>query len=334
MNRRTKWLVGAVLLLTVTKIIWHIYANWGLITIHADKQPLSRIVKQIESQGHVILKTNLDPATSVTMHVDKVPVSDALETLSVLTESRWHLNYFLAPDKATLRAGIEAIGCGNKPDDWKVIYYPFPQMFVPANGVIPDPRKDAWPSKAPEDNTLQASLDIAAKLAPVGFALPEKWNPTVGPVQVSGLIPQMVPKLASKAHGRVEQVFLLAKFERRFGRGEGGPPEGGDGGPDGGRQGRNFDLMAERAQLEISRLPADERSEAQAEYDRQQAIFKALRDLPPDQRRAKMQDMMNDPQMQDQMEKRQAQRDARSSPEQKTQRGQNYVNRKQSLLHP
>jgi len=329
---RKKWLVAAVLMMVAVKIVWYYCSNWGLITIHADKQPLSKIVSQIERQGHVILKTNLDPATKVTMNVDLVPVSDALETLSVVTESRWRLNYFLAPDKTTLRTGIEAIAAGNKPDEWKVIYYPFPQMFVPASGIIPDPRRDEWPSKAPDENTLQANLDGAAKLAHVGFALPGKWNPAITSPPTSGNVAQVVPKLAGKAHGRMEPVFLLSKRE---GRGEGGPRDGGqDGGQDGGGFGRNFDAMAERALAEINRLPVDERAEAQAEFDRRQALFKQLRDLTPDQRRAKMQDLMNDPQMQDQMDKRQAQRDARNTPEQKLQRAQNYVNRKQALLHP
>ena len=331
-NRKT-WLVAAVLMLVAVKIVWYYYSNWGLITIHADKQPLSKIVSQIQWQGHVTLKTNLDPSTRVTMHVDRVPVSDALETLSVVTESRWRLNYFLAPDKAALRAGIEAIAAGNKPDDWKVIYYPFPQMFVPENGIIPDPRRDEWPAKAPEEATLQANLDGAAKLAHVGFALPEKWNPAIASPPTSGLVSQAVPKLAGKAHGRMEPVFLLTKNERRQGRGEGGPP---DGGPNwgGGGQGRDPDAMAERALAEINRLPAGEQAAAKAEFDSRQAFFKQLRDLPPDQRRAKMQELMNDPQMQDQMDKRQAQRDARNTPDQKLQRAQNYVDRKQAILHP
>ena len=326
MNRR-KWLVAVTLSLVAVKIIWYYYANWGLITIHADKQPLSRIVREIQRQGHVTLKTNLDPSTSVTMNVVKVPVSDALETLSVVTESRWRLNYFLAPDRAALHAGIAAIAAGNKPDDWKVIYYPFPQFLVPASGIIPDPRRDEWPVNAPAENTLQSRLDTAAKLAHVGFALPEKWNPAITAAPATGSVARVVPKLAGLARGKVEEVFLLAKFERRQGRGEGEPPDGG--GP-----GRNFDAMAERAQAEIKRLPENERSEAQAEFDRQQAFFKALRDLPPEQRRAKMEERMNDPQLQDQMDKRQALRDARNTPQQKLQRAQNYVDRKQQLLHP
>jgi hypothetical protein len=331
---RKKWLITSVLLLLTVKIIWYYYSNWGLITIHADQQPLRKIVSEIQRQGHVTLLTNLDPATPVTMHVDRVPVSDALETLSVVTESRWRLNYFLAPDKATLRAGIDAIAAGNKPDDWKVIYYPFPDLFVPANGIIPDPRRDLWPTKAPDEKTLQANLDGAAKLVHAAFALPEKWNPDISSPPTSGVVAYAVPKLAGKAHGRMEPVFLLTKFERRQGRGDGGPP---DGGPDfggGGGGGRNFGMLAERAQAEINRLPIDERAEAQAEFNRQQAFFKQLQDLPPEQRRAKMQEHMNDPQVQDQMDKRQAQRDARSTPQQKMNRAQRYVDRKQAILHP
>jgi hypothetical protein len=333
-NRKI-WLLAATLVLVAGKIIWYYYSNWGLITIHANKQPLSQIISRIQRQGHVILKTNLDPGTPVTMDVDRVPVSDALETLSVVTESRWRLNYFLAPDKAMLRAGIEAIAAGKKPDDWRVIDYPFPRLFLPASGIIPDPRRDEWPSKAPEENTLQARLEGAAKRTHVGFALPEKWNPAISFTLRSGLIAQVMPKLAGGIHGKMEPVFLLSKIERRPRRGDGGPPDGGQDGvgfPAG--PGRNFEVMAERGLAEIKRLPEEEQAAAKAEFDRQQAFFKAIRDLPPEQRRAKMEERMNDPQVQQQMENRQSQRDARTTPQQKLQRAQRYVDRKQSIRNP
>ena len=324
-DKRKTWLILASLILVGVKIIWYFYSNWGLITIDAEKLPLEKIVSQIQRQGHVTLRTNLDPSTPVTMHVLKVPVADALETLSVVTDSRWRLNYFLAPDATTLQSGIDALASGQKPEDWKLLYYPFPQLFVPESGIIPDPRLDVWPSKAPDEATLQAQIDGAAKRVHAGFALPEKWNPPLTSAPSSGVVSKILPKLAGAAHGKYEAVFLLLKSDRRQGRGEG---------PDGGGRGQNFDLMAERAQAEIERLPADEQATAKAEFEQRQAFFKQFSGLSPEERRAKMQDLANDPQVQDQMDKRQAQRDARNTPEQKAQRAQNYVNRKQALLHP
>ena len=323
-ENRKKGLILAVLILAGIKIVWYFYANWGLITLHVQKQPLRVVLNQIQRQGHVLLRTNLDPGTLVTMDVDKVPVSDALETLSVVTESRWRLNYFLAPDVTTLRNGIEAIVSGQKPEDWKIYYYPSPQQILPASGIIPDPRRDRWPTKVPEANLLQSHLDGAAKLVHAGFALPVQWNPTLISAVSSGPVSKVLPKLAGKVSGKSAELFLLLKVERR----QGGWREGSD---DAGRPGRNFEALNERAEAEIANLPTDEQAAAKAEWERRQALFKELRDLPPEQRREKMQELFNnDPQMQNQ----QNQRDNRSTPEQKSQRAQSYVDRKQSLLHP
>jgi len=331
MNRKKIW-VGSLVLLAALRLAWYIYSTWGLITIQADKQPLSLIINQIQSQGHIILRTNLNPSTPVTMHVVRVPVSEALETLSAVTESRWRLNYFLAPDKTSLQTGITAIASGNKPDDWKVLYYRMPPMFLPANGVISDPRHDLWPEKKPADNSLQASLDGAAKMANVAFAFPEKWNPQVSFNPGTGDIAKTIPKLAKAAGGKTEQVFLLTKFDRgqapRGDRQADGPP------PDEGGQSRNIDWMADRAQAEINRLSGDDRVAAQALLDKMQAFWKQMQTLSPDERRSKWQELMNDPQIQDKMQQQQNQRDARNTPQQKMQRAQNYVDRKQALLHP
>jgi hypothetical protein len=323
---RKKWLVAGVLFLGVAKIAWSYYANWGLITIHANKQPLSKIVSEIQRQGHVTLKTNLDATTPVTMDVDRVPVSDALETVAVVTESRWRLNYFFAQDRGALLNGIDAIAAGNKPEDWKVIYYPVPQIFLPSNGVVPDPRHDLWTTKAPDEMTLQGWMDGVAKMANVGFAVPEKWNPPIATSPGSGEIGRVVPRLAKAAHGKMEAIFLLTKSERRqWGGGGDRQPQDGGGGP------RNFEWMADRIQAEINRLPETDRADAQAQYDAERKFRESLKDLPDDQRRAKMQERMNDPAVQDQMDKRQAARDVRSTPQQKLQRAQNYVDRKQAL---
>ena len=325
MNEKRKiGLVLTVLFLVGIKIIWYFYSSWGLITIHAHQQPLTKIITQIQHQGHVLLKSNLDPATLVTINVDKVPVSEALETVSVVTDSRWRLNYFLAPNQTTLQNGINTIGSGQKSEDWKIYYYPFPQQIIPASGIIPDPRRDLWPTKVPTENSLQAYLDGAAKRVHAGFAIPTQWNPALTSALGHGMISKVFPKLAGKVHGKFEEIFLLLKVVRR---------QGGREGSEDGRQGpeRNFEAMSDRAEAEIAQLPTDEQAAAKIEWERRKAFFKELNDLPPDQRREKMNQLFaNDPSIQNQ----QAQRDARSTPEQKLQRAQNYVDRKQALLHP
>src|SRR5688572_2920028 len=98
--KRNHWLALAVLLLLVGNILWHVVGNWGLITIHAENKPLAEIIRSIEKQGGATIRTDLDQTLPVRMHVDKVTLGEALETLSELTEARCRLAYFFAADKA------------------------------------------------------------------------------------------------------------------------------------------------------------------------------------------------------------------------------------------
>ena len=85
-------------LLVVGAVFYHLWANWGLVTVHSAKDPLSQVIRAIEKQGHVTVKTDLDPATPVHLNVDKVVVSEALETLAAATDARWRLTFIVAGD--------------------------------------------------------------------------------------------------------------------------------------------------------------------------------------------------------------------------------------------
>ena len=86
MNRH-RLLLSATVLLVIGAVVQHVWANWGFITIHSQTEPLAQIIRAIEKQGHVTLKTDLDPATPIRMNVDKVVVSEALETLAAAPRS-------------------------------------------------------------------------------------------------------------------------------------------------------------------------------------------------------------------------------------------------------
>ena len=328
MNRK-QWLVGLVVALIAAKVVSSIYSSWGLITIHADNQPLQKVISQVQRQGHITLKTDLDPATKVTMHVTKVPLTEALDTLSAVTDARWRLRYFLAADKAAIRTALDSLAAGTKPDGWKLIDHPMPPMFAAEDEALPDPRRDLWTIKTPEENTLAAYLEGAARSTNAGFAFSETWNPSIRSAPRSAEIARVIPKLAGSVGGKYEELFVLVKSERR--QWQQGDQAQADGPQD---RERRPDWMADRAQAEINKLPPDKRAEAQAEFDKQRAFWHEVRNLPPDQRRAKAQEFFNDPKMQARMEDRQAKQDSRRSPQQRLQRAQNYVDRKQALLHP
>lgn len=342
MNPKTKWLAAAVLVLLAANILWRVWAGWGLITIHANAQPLAQVLASIQRQGHVTLKADLPADTPVTMHVEKVPLTEALETLAATTDARWRLAYFLAADTAAVRGAVADFSAGKMPGDWRQIYIPLPGMIpVGEDAPIPDPRRDPWNVKPPPDGTLQAYLEDAAKNTNAAFLLPAAWNPPVKSPPKSGAISSTLPRLASSAGGKTEELFILTQS-----RGRGGPPGGGarSGGGQPLQPGQSLaagnnadrprmdpDAMAERMQAEINKLPASQRAAAQARFDKDREFWKSLRDLPPDQRRAKVEQYMSDPANQQRMDDRQAKNDSRRTPEQRLQRYQRYVEQKQAF---
>ncbi|SRR5581483_3752461 len=343
---RNQILASIFALLIVVNVVYHIWANWGLVTVHAKAEPISKVVSQIQRQGHITIKTDLPPETQVTMNVDKVPLGEALETLAAVTDARWRLSYFVAADKSAIRTAEDSVTTGQRPDGWKFILYPFPQMFA-TDGPIPDPRKDKWNVTAQPDNTLQAYLDDAGKMTNASFFVPESWNPTVKSAPKAGEVSHVLPKLASAAGGKYDEVFTLTKSQRRGPRDDnqqppqqqaddqGGQPNGGFAFGGGGRGGQNRltpEIMEARAQAEIEKLPASERPAAQARFNKEREFWKTVRDLPPDQRQAKIEEHFNDPEVQQAMDDRQARNDARRTPEQRLQRYQRYVNTKYNRI--
>ena len=318
---RNRWLFGILILLAIANIAYYIHSHWGLITVHAEDRPLAEVIRSIEKQGHISLKTDLDPTMKVRMHVEKVPLAEALETLSTLTEARCRLTYIFAGDRGAIQGVISAITGGQKPEDWKTIYYPLPPISPEDPGIPPDPRRDTWNVKPTAERTLQAYLEAAGRNVSAAFVVPTTWNPPIASEPKSGEIRKVAPKLASAAHGKVEEVFLLQKQQRRGG----GPPGGdGDGGP---RMMGGFAAMGERLMAEIEKLPPDKREAAQKEIEE----FRAMRDLPPEERRAKMEDFFQRDDVQERMEKRDAEREKRSSPEQRVKRAHQYLDRKAKI---
>jgi hypothetical protein len=118
-------------------------------------------------------------------------------------------------------------------------------------------------------------------------------------------------------------VFFLS--ENGGGRGPGGPGGGG------GFAGINPDYFAERIQDEINRLPPEEKTEAQNNFDAEQAFRKSLANMTDDQRRDAFMARMQDPAFQQAMMNRQDARENMMNHDQKMQRFQNYVNRKMQI---
>lgn len=341
---RNRWLIPTTILLVLAGVVHHVWANWGLVTVHSTAEPLAKVIRKIEKQGRVTIKTDLDLHTPVYLHVDKVVVTEALETLAAVTDARWRLAFFVAGDKATVSAGLAGITAGQKPEGWKVAFVPAPPIGDQAD-LPPDPRAAVWTVSAPAEPKVQAYLEAAARQVSAQFLFPESWNPDVKSAPRSGPVSKVVPKLASAARGQSAAVFFLQKGGGRFAGGPGGEEGGGrpdasrdtprpaegtarPDGPGGRNEGFNREAMEERMKAEIARLPPEQRPKAEAEMAERRAFFESLKDLTPEQRRAKFEEMMSDPSRQEKMEARMAAEDARRSPQQRIERSKRYVERK------
>lgn len=316
-------------MLLVWAIAYHIWADWGLITIHAKGEPLAQVVASISRQGHAIVQTDMPGDTPVTMDVVKVHLPDALETLATVTEGRWRLMYFAAGDKGTLKAGEQAWFSGTKPDGWSMASVPFGGM-VPTDddSAPPDPRTDTWTPQAAAPAAVQTYFAEAAQLTNASFVYPDAWNPTVTKAPPAGEVAKVVPKLVRDAGGHEDPVFFLSK------NGRGGPPGGGDGaGP---TMAANLQinpaLIEQRTQAQIDRLPTDQRSEAQVNFDTMKAFFESMRDMTDEQKQAARLQLMQNPVFQQMMMNRMDGREARMSHDQRMSHFQAAVNRKMTAM--
>lgn len=340
---RTHWLLLTVLLLAATSGTYRWWRGRGLVTIHCEDWPATKVAHEIERQGGIALKTNLTDAVKVRMHVDKVPVAEALETFTTVTEARWRLAYIFAPQLPQAHAVLTSVVSGERPEGWKVLHIPAMMSPMDDGGVEPDPRADPWNVKPEEKPEFQAYAGQAAKSVNVSILFPENWNPPVAKPPASAPIHVAAPALAKAAGGRVLEVFVVTKREREEGRPDREGPPGEDGGRFAGfgRRGprdpnrpeptdeereRMRAAFEARQQAEIEKLPPDQRAAAEERHK----FFTSLRDLSPEERRAKMEEFFSSPANQERMEQRMSERDARMTPDQRVQKAGQYVQRKQA----
>ena len=332
MNRQRLILYATILMALIVTTKW-IISGWGLITVHADGKPLSEIMRSIEKQAGITLRTNMDVAVPTSMHVDKVPLGEALEVLTAVSESRVRLAYVLAADAAAIDSCVNAWGSGPRPEGWKIIEVPMMGRGGSVDAAPIDPRKDVWTVQEPAEKTLQGYMQDAAVHVSAAFACPEAFNPAVSKAPSTGEIRKAASGLASAAGAKMKEVFFLMGRPPGVAEGDGeeGPPRGGGegGGPGGpGGNSANFDLIRQRRLNEIAKLPASQQGPAKAEFEEMEKVFAEVRDLPREERRAKMEEIFNRPEMMDRMDDRRTARDEQRTPEQRQKRYQKYVDRK------
>jgi hypothetical protein len=332
-NRKPILIVSAVLVLAIA-LVCHFWPD-GLITLDFRDAPVSKVISSIERQGQVRIGTNVPPDTLVTMQMKKVPLMDALETLSVRIEGELRVVYAGATSKTQAASAFEELQSGKPSANWAVAW--FPSMGMVAGDTPPDPRSLAVKPEAGEKNDLQSALQQVAMKSGVMTAVPKDWNPDAKMPAKTAPASSIVKQLISSSGGQVQESFLIIA---RGGR-DGGPPgqggQGGDrGGPPGGqrtgREATNLEWLAQRTEAAIAQLPAEERLAAKADFDAMRKFWDEVRALPDDQRRAKMEEFFNRPDVQDKMEQRQTARDSRQSPQQRQKWMKGYIERKRQMI--
>ena len=322
---------GVVLVLAAVYFFW----PDGLITLDFKDAPVSKVIASIERQGHVRIGTNAPPETIVTIHMKKVPLMDALETLSVRVEGSLRVVFAGASTKTQAADALAELASGKSSDKWAVAW--FPSMGMLAGDIPPDPRFLAVKPEPGEKNDLQSALQQVAMKSGVMTAVPTDWNPAAKMPSKTATAASLVRQLIRSSGGQIQESFLIVARGGRDG-GRGGPDgNGGDrsgqaGGGPRGRDGMNPEWMAQRAEATIAQLPPEDRQAAKADFDETKKTFDEVRAVPEDQRRAKMEEVMNRPDVQDKMAARQDARDARQSPQQREQRMRAYIARKQQML--
>ena len=329
-NRQKILLVTAGVFL-VLGAVWFFWPD-GLITLNFKDAPVSKVIASIELQGHVRIGTNVSPETLVTIQMKKVPLMDALETLSVRVEGSLRVIFAGASTKTQAADALAELSSGKRSDKWAVAWFPAMGMLV--GDIPPDPRFLAVKPEPCEKNDLQSALQQVAMKSGVMTAVPSDWNPAAKMPSETTTAASLVRQLIKSSGGQIQESFLLVARSGRDGGPDGnsGDRGGQAGGGPRGRDGMNPEWMAQRAEATIAQLPPDERPAAKADFDSMKKTFDEVRALPDDQRRAKMEEVMNRPDVQDKMAARQDARDARQSPQQREQRMKSYIARKQQML--
>jgi hypothetical protein len=327
---RVLMLLGLLVLLALANFGYYLWRGWGVITVHAENRPVAEVLLSIEKQGHVKIRSQLDPTTQVRMHVDRVSLQEALETLAAVTDTRWRLTYLFG-DAPALSAALGNLGAGQKLGGWKFYHYPLPSMPGEDAPPLEDPRRDPWNVEPVPDGKLSGYLDGGARKVSATFGIPEGWDSQVNPAPKPGPVNQVTAALAKAAGCRIEE-FVLLETGRRERRGE---EERGEVSGEGGRfRGRDFnpEKIEQRVLAEIAKLPPEKQAAARAELEERKAFFAGIQNLSREERTAKFQELFERPEVQERFEKDRAEREARQSPAQRMARAQRYRERKAQVL--
>lgn len=310
-------------------IITRWISGWGLVTIHVKDAPVGKVISSIARQAHVRVESALDPTRVVSMDVDKVPLAEALEVLTIRLDASWRAVLLAAPGTSELQSAILQLRASGKIDGWLASHYPDRGMGAADVQAI-NPASLEWKAEGPELE-LSKLLDEAAQKTGVMTALPKEWNPTAPRLPKPAAVSTAISELAGSVRGKSATIFLITERGRRGGPQESPPPPW-ETPPDAiPRATPRPEWIEQRQEAWIRKLPAAKRAEARKEMEETRAFFASIKDLTPEERRAKIRERMSNPDVAEKIEEQRLLRDSKMTAQQRIQRAVGYVKRKAAI---
>jgi len=314
------FILSGVALIILGILIARWIAGWGLVTIHVTDAPIGKVIASIARQGHVRVESSIDPSKLVSMDVDRVPVAEAVDTLAIRADAGWRLVYLAAKTKSDVNAALITLRGSGAVDDWVTYFYPGPPV---SDTTVIDPRYLELTIEGPEQN-LQKLLNQAAQKSGAMVAVPKDWSPETTHLPKANQVRKVIPSLVKSVHGATAEFFFLSERRRHWENpaGEGPFSADADSIP------MNPDWIEQRQLAEVDKLPPEQQEAAKKDIQDRKAVFASMKGLTPEERRAKWQQTMNNPDMIDKIADRMLMRDVKQTPDQRITRAMNYLNRK------
>jgi hypothetical protein len=331
---RLKLLFSCILILGLIWLgIW-ISSGWGTITLDYENKPLSAVLRSFTRQSNLKVVTDLDLSKPISIHVHRVPVTEALDALQASAESRGRLAVLFAPNTASLKNLIASLPTPPENSGILSIEYRTPWLFRGGMDGLPverDPRNQLWKPSPQVSLQLIPYLEQAAQATEVRILLPQSWNPPLIKAPQSGPISSSLPSLAHNAGGQAELVYLLPAHSERDGPG---------GLPAASETARGTlrwtepaplppDALLARLESRIHSLPSSEQADARQAAQESVRQYREWSSLTTEEERdKKRQEIMNDPARAEKAGEGFSRAMRKLSPEQRSQRYQRYVQRR------
>ena len=343
MNRRV-YVWGSVLLVAI--LIWAGNRAWlahrNLVTLDVQDADVRDVVRKIEWQTWETIVVNKDVKGKITLNVHKVPLEEVMGIIGEQTSSRFSTLYPIF-SKGNSVVNLRKLVRGDLASEsagWTNYNSRGFGGFGGGRGGFGGGPDTVHTQNTPVSLTLSGKDLSFAALALARFSqaqvIPEDGASGTISLQLAQVpFVDAVAKVAKQAGRKWEVLYALqgrpdfaggpdgGGGRRGFGRGDGE----GDTNSQARAEARQEERTAQR-DLEMEARLATMTPEEQAKAKEEQQKFEEMRNLPPDQRQAAFEAMRNDPKNQARGENRRAAYLNNSSPEQRSDRTRQMMERR------